>query len=972
MNIINKIKKYIPSTLIRKTVKFYKPKPKAAITVDPSINRTAIIDALTGHIKVLENMARNKDWKAFIEYIKKKLPTKTSLECLVNSKKDNDSQNLEKLILSIDKLFQRVYKKLHHSDQKFKSPAEKEQADQLIINFLKAWYCYSPEFDPLMQKELAVHIIENMDDHEDWLYFTIGQLDKIKQKLSRPFIEKLKNLTHVKFNKKKHTDLSNMAKETARFIANTQLCLNKSNQFGFAHLNLARSAMDYDFGYDPSQEPQKEAAKGHNYVEWQLEMASKTGMELPHSDMLTLAYSLLIKKEYSGVLETLKDLPEDTHEDIVSKATLFTGMAHSRLWLDDNPDGDVQKAIHCFSKLSKKGELKPNNQFLFCRILIGIKDLVRAKEEFVSINLEMLEAPIEDIADIARAINSFEMIESFVRHYLEQTPDSLPALSIYCELLRSHLNKFSESLEIINRIKQLNPMHEWVKIMRAHEHIENGKPAIARKIASELDPGTDEPFKTETDFITARIALAENNIYECRQLLAASAATHRYDHVYLRALIEANNNNAQNALNILSEIRFEDYYEKKIYQFKGLLLFSLKQYKASIQALDNIHNEQALFYKALGQIETGLFEDALLTVSGHEKFSRLLFTKALSLELTQDMESAITCYKKFITNVDETDPYFAVAVNRLAWLVIETENEDHARRLLNSRKTGDLISSEYNIHLNAVCREWQTVLTLSKQNARNRDNIMYACQEILKQHITDKKWEEAKTIAVFMEENFGPVDEVEDIILTEELFDTLQKSSEGFDYARYGELDDISSKLAIELHKKFNGANNIDLIVDLYKKSSDQEQGNSMIIMAMMAIAMERKDKNLMNQLTSSLENNTTENAQTARELICKSFISIVNEANNLPLTELKENFTTLNTALPVTAKSFWSKIVAAGSRTNFQTSAEILRLAMNEFTLDQNVKLGVLALSAKNHIKKGDEAIAVQELEKAVEEMEA
>ena len=311
------------------------------------------------------------------------------------------------------------------------------------------------------------------------------------------------------------------------------------------------------------------------YTEWQFDKAEISDEELDDMDRLISANLRFIRNDYKSVIDLL-DKIKITHEHdqyTISKIYLLLAVSHAHLWLQNDPKGNAETFITFFSKLSQTMDLGPNNQFLYCRILVDTNRVQEAQNEFVNINLDMLEAPQTLVASLDRKLNAFDKKEMFIKNAIEQEPDNIDALSIYCELLRSHLNKFSESIEVIEQIEKHNFEHDWAVIQRGHNRIDLGKLDSAAKFVERLP--TDNILSVEVDLFKSRLALANKQFDHCVQILNGIQAIGRFDYIYLMALAEAEMGETEKALKRLETISESDFFENKLKQSKAMLLFSL-------------------------------------------------------------------------------------------------------------------------------------------------------------------------------------------------------------------------------------------------------------------------------------------------------------------------------------------------------------------------------------------------------------
>lgn len=938
-NIFKKIKGILKSKKSKQPIKTLTSK-----TIKTLEKINAEIESL---YREAEQTGGENNWKNLVHYLLKHIPPYSYIQYLSKEEFKNLNDKLERTLSLMN----------NHIQAKETETGDKGILIDLKKQLLKCWKLFAGRLQQENEEELAKLIITSGSDESQWVQFSISHLDKFDSEVPASYLNQLKELASIKSD-----DLSKPGNKAFKSVLNTQLALLEKDEYDWTHLNIARlAAIKEDFSLKETPD---------DYIVWHLEKAQKAGGELSNIHLIILATIRLQKKEYHETIDILAKFVPDEDKDSLKQQRLLLAAANGKLWLQNHRNqSNGKKAIEIFEDKSL-GELPPDENFLFCQLLVGFKDNKRAKNEFAKLDLDRINENKNDIINLAWQLKGYNKIEPFLEKSLEAEPRSVNFLSHLCELYRFHKNKFAEADLLIERIEKLEKKHPWVIIKKCNHCLAAGESESVEQFLRQLPQ--EGIWAQEAYLVNVRIELKKGSINDANAYLQCIENKNRIDYRYWNAVVNAHMGNTKPALDGISTIADHGYFKNEITGLRGKLLLAEGKYKEALNIFGNLTDGDCNVYKAWCHINLGNYKEVHKLIKRVENEEEI-YLKASAYDLAHKKEDAYLYYKRFIREANLQNEYLENVIDRFAYFVIDRKNLEDTDWLLKEERLKKHLTVERLIHLYAIGKQWTEIieLILSRGDESYSDRLNFAYQELLFSFIENKKWEEARKVTAQLERLKCPVHQYEDFIIRAELLDKIADDSQKFSVSEYKNQNDEFIDAILSLHKYMKGKLGLSTVCRRIESLVEKNPQVPEPILVLLIISLQNKDRTKSQEFAKSLQHRMEEFNDEGIKLIAQILISLALDNTDIDI-EVENLLTTANShnrKLPILEQNFWHRIILSLAQKNIEKTIEVMEHMEGNVMIPDQYRTAIYAKHALHNIMNDREQQAIEDLQKAIGE---
>ncbi|MBD3340222.1 MAG: hypothetical protein GF353_14005 [Candidatus Lokiarchaeota archaeon] len=922
---------------------------------------------------------KNQIFENVLIYLSDNLPNRGLL--LFVNELSKLSYNPIDYIYKFEKTLNRIYDEFCRPLKSLKSKKNQLLIKQNKKKLLKLWHDSNLNLDEILKRELVKLILDDGDTDIYWIQYCIPYLSdkELSTNISNQYLKTLQKFAKAEFEdlEVQQNSFESIEKYTLKSIINTQLALLNQDKFAWAFLNIARLAISRD-QQDKFAEIQADKTSIDNffdwsdeYLDWNIEQAVNAGVPLTEIDLYIAAYAQCLKKNYQKVIELLANYDSITEEKLIVKCKLLLAKAHGQLWLINEKHGDGEQAIKIILEIKSDSQTKnlltDSDGFLLCQLLIKIGKIDDAKQEFRDINLSFVREAKEKIAQLAWQLETFDKLEVFLDSELNKTPDSISLLSLQCALNRSFKNKFKEANSIIEQIRKLQPTHPWIYIKDCMAFLDQNE---IEQCKEKMNKIPDDTFwQEEIIILKSRIELQKGEYSKAARTITKIKLKDRIDYQYWNAVINVHQNKLTLALTKLDKIQQDEFFNDPVALFRGKLYLAKGDFGKALNIFMNLpSNLEINLLKAWCFFKLTDYNRALELLKDN-KTSEGQYLKAEIYYLTGKRDDAYINFKSFISETSADDLYLSQAVERFTKLVIEKEKIQDVEWLLTEKRFLKVIPNRHLAHLYAIRKDWKMVVEhlTDQKDERYKNNLLYAYNQILFNSIKNKEWAVANNIIEKLNQLNIQVDDYKQYLLRSELLDNIQKMEQKLDYRKFEVVGDENIQIAIGIHKFINGKIKFDKILSQLDKWAKNNKNNPQANLLMLIMHLIDNNKEKVIEYANILETMLDQIEYENDKLICQSFIAFGLDNKPIPIDSILQIFASLNQNLPISAESFWNRLVICLAKQNIEKAVETVDSIKMKVALEQDNIALVYAQSALKNLEKGQEKMAIHDLEKII-----
>lgn len=894
-----------------------------------------------------EQTGEENNWKNLVQYLSRHIPPYGYIRYLSQEEFQNLNDKLERTLSLMN----------NHIQAKETETGDKGILIDLKKQLLKCWKLFAGRLQQEKEEELAKLIITNGSDEPQWVQFSISHLDKFDNEVPAPYLNQLKELASIKSD-----DLSKPGNKAFKSVLNTQLALLEKDEYDWTHLNIARlAAIKEDFSLKDTPD---------DYIVWHLEKAQKAGGELSNIHLIILATIRLQKKEYHETIDILAKFVPDEDKDSLKQQRLLLAAANGKLWLQNHRNqSNGKKAIEIFEDKSL-GELPPDENFLFCQLLVGFKDNKRAKNEFAKLDLDRINENKTDIINLAWQLKGYDKIEPFLEKSLEAEPRSVNFLSHLCELYRFHKNKFAEADLLIERIEKLEKKHPWVIVKKCNHCLAAGESESVEQFLRQLPQ--EGIWAQEAYLVNVRVELKKGSINDANAYLQCIENKNRIDYRYWNAVVNAHMGNTKPALDGISTIADDGYFKNEITGLRGKLLLAEGKYKEALNIFGNLTDGDCNVCKAWCHINLGNYKEVHKLIKRVENEEEI-YLKASAYDLAHKKEDAYLYYKRFIREANLQNEYLENVIDRFAYFVIDRKNREDTDWLLKEERLKKYLRVERLIHLYAIEKKWDEVIRLIQSRGEDdnaySNRLKYAYQELLFNFIEDKKWDEARKITAQLKRLNCPVHLYEGFIVKAELLDDITDDKKEISDSNYKHMKDECIDAILSLRKYMRGkasSNEVRRKIEALAKKNDQRPEP---VLLLLIISLREGDSPKAREFAQRLQPHLETIKDREIGLIARMFVSMALGEDRIAIDDLLKVLNSPGQKLPVLQQHFWERFILTLAHENIEKTLGLMAQIEPAVTIPHRSRAALYARHALDDLNKNRELQAVEYLQKAIGE---
>lgn len=863
------------------------------------------------------------------------------------------------LMAGFEDLFKKIYE--HLETLRRKAGTEQQAAIRALKKrLLKIWQPFSVQLEPALAAELVQLILQDGEKDPRWIVHCIPHLNKFAGAVSPAFSRDLRELVTVEAG-----DLSaGQAMQALKTVANSQLALLENEQYRWAHLNLARLLMTKDF----LDQVFEEGKTIDDYLDWHLEQAARAEAELTNLDRVLAAYSRHLKKEYHRVIDLLEAIDEQEDRQLLARKQMLLANAYGELWLRRDQRGNAEESIRRLESLKAENKLTVADLYLLIRLLAGTNRLQEAKVEFERIDPAAIKADKADILDLAWAIRAFDKIEPFLEQALADEPQSTPLLSRLCELYRFHRNRFGEAKKLMARIADLDEAHAWVCVDHCALALDAGKTDSVQLLLKKLPDG--EIWETEANIVKGRLALKAGQFEQAREFFNQISYAERLDYKFWLASLQAHEGEFARAFAAIGEIKDEPLFQEKVLSLRAQLLLAQERYEEALQILEqlpadpatNLHKAWACFHLQR--------HDEVLQIVAAEKNEEEIFLKAKVFDEKAAERDARRYYQRFLNMAHPENPYFADALERFTLLVIENEAAEDAGWLLDFPRLRSRVSQNRLAHLHILKKAWPEALQALLADDRAGDDqasLLHVYQQLAFGYIRDADWEKAEAALGKLQSLGENVEPYHRFVARARLIAKLKSADEAVDDKRHEEAADDALQIAMVLHGFLGHKISFEEVFAKIEAWAGQTAELPEPPMLLLILALLKNDKQKARLYAQSVLERAGRFADDGLRLVAKTLAAMVIDMKAIPTEDLLEILHRCEDKLPISAQSFWHKIILSVAQHNIKAAKALMDEANALIALKPEEKAALYAQSAFQHLKENQQLLALENLDKAM-----
>ena len=907
--------------------------------------------------------------KKVLNLLSAKLPPIGLLQIL-NKEKGSTKNYIEKY----ENVLRNIYDQLKDGILNKRDKNEEDILRNELKILLKIWKNFSLKLNSNMNEELVKYILEDGDNDIYWLQYCIAHLsrDDLPKKMSKNFIDNIKEIANVTVDEinTSPSELENIERRTQKTLLNTQLSLLNTKEFAWSYLNLARLSLASrkENNTDLINLNYKEDSNDDDYITWSIEQALNTGAALTDIDRYIIAHSHSIKKNYHKVIEILEGNLKDFDENLLLKCNILLAYAYGKLWLLEDKKGEAEKSLEILFECSERTKLSDNELFLLCQILVGVKRYEDAKNIIPNIDFMFVEEDRITIAKLLWKLEGYSALNIYIQNVLEYESESIDFLSIYCGLLRTFNNRFDEADKIIKKIEVIDKTHPWILIRDCHKTLDQGNIKVGLDLYKKI-PNNNGFWDQEKYLLECRLEVQQGNIEKANEFLDRVKAKDRIDYLYWRAIISANRQNYNDAYKYIESYSKEMIFENRFRELKARLLLANGNFEEALELFLQIKdNSEIKEYKAWCYLKTLRFEEAEKLVE-NEETENMLFIRALIYNAKEDDKNYYKKLKQFLEITNNGNVYLHYATEQFTDLLIKNEYMKDIIWFLENEKFKCYAKNDKLIQLYALEKQWYKVLELlENEGNKSTNNIICAYQNILSEVIKKREWKKAYKIIHKLEKYEEPTDDYKSYVIRTEFLDKLIKSDKKIDYNTVENQKDESIQVAIHLHKYINKKISFEVVFEKLKEWIAKIPEYPEPILLILILCMINNDKESTVVYAGKLSSIYNKIHSQELKMIAKILISMALEERIIDNQILLEIFTKFNDELPIKSEYFWNKLIVTIAQNNIYQAVDLIELVEDKNKINNEVKASIYANSALHNLNKNNIQLAIDNLEKAVE----
>lgn len=863
-------------------------------------------------------------------------------------------------------LFHKIYQHLETLQQRAGAETQQAAIRQLKKRLLKMWQPFSLRFDAALEQELIRLILDEGEKNPRWILYCIPHLDRFSQAASPGFNKSLRELVMVEIGDLSlgNPSLAQQEIHTLKSIANSQLTLLETGDYRWAHLNIARLLMTKEF-IDRVFEEEKTIDE---YIDWHIEQAVKADAVLTDLDRLLAAYSQRLKRNYGRVLDLLEAIGEQEDRQLLERKQLLQAIALGELWLNADPRGNAEEAISLLEPLNVENKLAHKEIYLLVKLYAAANRLETAQQEFDRLDLRALKVDITELLNLAWVIRAFDKIEPFLEQTLADNPDSIPLLSRLCELYRAYRNRFADAAQLMARIAQLAPGHPWDDIGRCAAALDENNISEIEKLLYRLPDGN--PWDEEAAILKGRLALKTGSADEALAILCQIPNARRVDAQYWQAVTRAHLGQYAEASEAITPLAGDPHFREHVANLQGQLLLAQERYEEALQIFDQLPPSPANFlHKAWACFHLKQF-DAVLELVKDEKTEEEIFLKARVYEEQAEPENAARCYKRFLSRALPENHYFPEALNRYTLHVIGKESVLEADWLLGEDHLRNKIPTNRLAHLFILKKAWPEalqVLLAAQGGISDPDSLGHVYQQLLFGYIRESKWENAEETLTRLEELGEQTGEYNRYIARAKLIADFRSDKKRINYHKYEGLQDDLVAIAIALNKYLDNQISYETVLEQIEAWAAKTGQMPEPPLLLLILALLKDNKARAAEYAQSVLERVNGFDDEGLETIARTLASMVIDLKKVSKEDLLNILQRYQDKLPISAKSFWHKIILSVARQDISAARAVLAEEEVQQTLEQEELAAVYARSAFQHLKDKKTDLAMADLEKAI-----
>lgn len=863
-------------------------------------------------------------------------------------------------------LFHKINQHLETLRQRAGAEAHQAAVRQLKKRLLKIWQPFSLRFDAALEQELIRLILEEGEKDPRWILYCIPHLDRFGEAASPEFNKNLRELVMVEVGDlgMGSPSLAQQEIHTVKAIANSQLTLLETGDYRWAHINIARLLMTKEF-IDRVFEEEKTI---DDYIDWHIEQAVKADTVLTDLDRLLAAYSQHLKRNYARVLDLLEAIGEQDDRQLLERKQLLQAIALGELWLNADPRGNAEEAILLFEPLKAENKLSPGEIYLLVKLYAAANRPEAAKQEFDRLDLKTLKADITELLNLAWAIRAFDKIEPYLEETLEDNADSVPLLSRLCELYRSCRNRFADAAQLIARIAQLHPGHPWTEIGRCATALDENNISEAEKLLFRLPEGS--PWDEEGAILKGRLALKTASAEEALNILRQIPNAQRIDARYWQAVARAHLGQYAEASEAVTPLAGDPHFREHVANLQGQLLLAQERYEEARQIFDQLPPSPVnLLHKAWACFHLKQF-DTVLELVKDEKREEEVFLKARVYEEQEEPENAARCYKRFLSRTHPENQYFPEALNRYTLHVIGKESVQEADWLLGEEYLINKIPANRLAHLYILKKDWQEalqVLLAVQGGISDADSLVHIYQQLLFGYIREAKWEKAEETLTKLEELGEQTGEYNRYIARAKLIADFRNNKKRINYHKYEAIQDDLVAIAIALNKFLDNQISYETVLEQIEAWAAKTGQMPEPPLLLLILALLKDNKAMAAECARGVLDRVSGFDDEGLKTVARTLASMVIDLKKVSKEDLINILQHYQDKLPISAKSFWHKIILSVARQDISAARVVLAEEKMLHTLEQEERAAVYARSALHHLKDKKPDLAMADLDKAI-----